>query len=207
MKLSRQAELEGDKWLAEMAALDDDDFLEQLRKCKKTYLSEYVILECIRQLTDDVPINRMKGIDNAVRSFKIIDGYPKTFAMDTALGIIGFCKLSELVPFFNDGIPLILRQGTCHENSYEIFAHEEGNAKLVTGLVSVLSDKNTYLHSWVEVEHECVYDYTLNVAIGTPLYKMLLHVQEPLIVVEKSELTSGKINREKWVKMIRQLYG
>lgn len=207
MKLNRQAELKGDKWLAEMAALDDSEFFAQMRKCKAAYLYEYEILCCIRLLTDGVPINPLAAAPNAVKDFRIIDGHPKMFGLDTVLGRMGFCKLSEIMPIADDGIPTLLRQGICHRKAYEIFASRNENAKLVTGLVSILADRNTYLHSWVESEYDGVYDYTLNIAINTPHYKMLMHAQEPLIVVEKSELTSGKINREKWVKMIRQLYG
>ena len=82
----------------------------------------------------------------------------------------------------------------CHEKAFEIAMRVGNNARLVTGLVSILSEKHTFLHSWVEDDDaECVYDYTTNADISIYNYLELMHAQQSLIEIRNKDLKSGKV--------------
>lgn len=101
------------------------------------------------------------------------------------------------------------RNGNCHELSIEalkLFC-ERFNTKsnIVTGDVCYYSDKNKYMHSWLEFDvagKECVLDSTKNIIIDKPSYYRLLHINEIYSVISSDDIIEDDI---KYGKLLNEL--
>lgn len=213
IKLNEQLEDEGQKWFAKMHAYivdkDYDSFNKEMKKIKNDYRIEYEILGCIGALTDSSISTTVNPVNPTIVSkIQITDQSLHAYKISTIRGDIKFFTLSKGLPFTNDGILNNQRQGECHEKSFEIASKIGDNARLVTGMVSILSEKHTFLHSWVEdYDSECAYDYTINAGIGIQNYKILMHAQTPLIKISSKDIKTKKVKYNDWAKMIHALYG
>ena len=212
-QLSRKAEADGKKWLTGMLALlqtgNYDEFFKRLHCYNNSYLVVFEILGCIGQLTDGVAIDSVFVSPKVINNIALTNDKPRGYRIDYINGRIGVIVLSDSDDFayINDGVPNQQRQGNCHEKAFEIFKRSGINTRLVTALVSILSEKHTYLHSWVEDDDtDCVYDYTLNVAMNIHTYKVLMQAQAPLLSIAKRDVANGGIYYDDWMKMIERLY-
>lgn len=213
VKINKHLEDEGQKWFAQMHAYvlakDYDSFNKHMKATENNYQIEYEILGCIGALTERAETTTTNPVNPAIVSeIKVTDPTLHAYKISTIMGDIGFFTLSKGLPFTADGIPNNQRQGECHEKSFEIASRIGNNARLVTGLVSILSEKHTFLHSWVEDDDsECVYDYTINAGIGIQNYRVLMHAQTPLIEISSKDIKTKKVEHDDWVRMIHALYG
>lgn len=212
-KINRQLEVEGQKWFAQMhgyiSEKEYDSFNRCMQEAENDYRIEYEILGCIGALLTErkVPTEINPVNPQVVTNIRITNQNPLGYRITTGFGEIDFFRLSEALRFTNDGIPNNQRQGSCHEKSFEIASHIGNNARLVTALVSILSEKHTFLHSWVENdEAECAFDYVINVGIGIHYYRELMHAQPPLLEIACKDIKNGIISYNEWGKMIHALY-
>ena len=190
---------------------DYASFNKQMKQAKENYQVEYEILGCIGQLTESgKKIGDVKVNHDIVLDIQLVNENPIFFKLNTIIGSFTFSKLSDFLPLIKDETieNNNARQGQCHEKAFEIAIKCPDNLYLVTGFVSVLSDINTYLHSWVEWESgEAALDYTLNAIIGIKVYKELMHLTEPpLLRISNKDLRNGKISIAQWEEQIHDLY-
>lgn len=205
-KLSLIKEKAGEDWAKELMALDNTEFNRRLEECQNNYLVEYVILNCIRQIADGAPIESL--IDPEIIEDITVEGdNPPVYVIDTCNGRLKMQILSDGFRWLNNRLPTQFWQGKCHTSAFEIFSHASGDLRLVTAQVSVLADKHTFLHSWVECDrNNLAYDMGMGAALSIPVFRQLMHAQKLLIEIHKSELSSGKISRTKWLDMLDGLY-
>jgi len=205
-KLSLQKEQAGEDWAKKLMTLDDTEFNRRLEECQNNYLVEYVTLNCIRQIADGVPIDSLLDPE-IIQNITVEGDNPPVYVIDTCNGRLKMQVLSDGFRWLNNWLSTQFWQGKCHTSSFEIFSRAGGNLRLVAAQVSVLADKHTYLHSWVECDgNNLAYDMSIGAALSIPVFKQLMHAQEPLIEIHKSELLSGKITRTKWLDMLDGLY-
>lgn len=207
-KLNEAKEHAGSEWLKQMFLLDDDHFDEELRKCEKVYVTEYQILIAIRQLMDGEPIEDVYITPNVINHITKLSDDPLAYDLHTLpLGVVRVCRLSDLFRHIDDGRPTNFRQGYCHRGSYAVISYCGGKGRIISSEVSMLADKNTYLHSWVEVEDNgLAFDYTLNACLPIVDYRTLLKAQKPMLIADGNVLVSGKLSYHTWFRMIESLY-
>jgi len=215
MNTMHLSEKKGQEWYQKtIKYLFDGDyasFNKQMEQAKENYQVEHEILGCIGQLTESgKKIDDVKAHPDIVLDIKIASENPISFKLKTIIGEFTFTKLSDFLPRIKDETieNSNARQRLCHEKALEIAIGCPDNLYLVTGFVSVLSDINTFIHSWVEWEDgEAVLDYTLNAVIGIKVYKELMHPTEPpLLRISNKDLRSGQISIVQWKKQIHDLY-
>lgn len=208
--ISKEQEDEGQKWFMKAFSImeknDEASFRKHMALAKKNYYNPFIIISCIGSLTD-IGATIDKTIIHPQINVEIINQNPLTYRLSSMGVTFNFLKLTTVLPFTNDGIPNQQRQGDCHEKAFEIASRIGENGRLVTALVSTLSDIHTYLHSWVEDEDSgCAYDYTMNSAYMIENYKILMNAQPPLIEVSSKDIKSGKVKYNDWAKKIHALY-
>ncbi|MFA5657889.1 MAG: hypothetical protein WC900_01220 [Oscillospiraceae bacterium] len=191
-----------------MFLLDDDHFHEQLRKCEKMYVTEYQILLAIQQLMDGEPIEDAYITPSVINHITKVSHDPLVYDLHILpLGVVRVCRLSDLFRHIDDGRPANFKRGYCHRGSFAVISYCGGKRRIISSEVSMLADKNTYLHSWVEVEDNgLAFDYTLNACLPIADYRIFVKAQESMMTVNRNEFISGKLSYHTWFRMIESLY-
>ena len=99
----------------------------------------------------------------------------------TKKGVIAVRPLTSFLTFLKNDpdIETDSRIGKCHEKSMAISQILGSSNEVVTGYICGLSNKQKYLHSWVEVKladnYPVVIDYTINAVMNRDGYYLLKH--------------------------------
>ena len=210
-KLCKKQEAEGQAWFMKaieiMDSGDSAAFQKHMDLANNNYYNGYVILTAIGLVTDSAVADIRDIALHPEIKVDIISQSPLAFGLKSRMANVNFLKLTTIAPFTSDGIPNQQRQGDCHGKAFELASKCSDNVRLVTALVSTLSDIHTYLHSWVEDDDSgCAYDYTMNSAYDMQTYRTLLNAQTPLSEIGSKDIKSGKITYNAWAKMIHELY-